>query len=188
MAYCILLYHGTSPLLPPPPLWNKDEILIPSSLLCVYWNCTQSSVVDDFLIHSSFAMSLLLLCRQSSVVDEFFDPLQTLNLIGNVEGLKDVWEGRVITTHPLYGRLQIKEALGLQHKAETLLIQVNLANIMPTFPSPLFSPYLALLFVYIHTIWLFLFYQSGRGVTVCSQQWSLLTIFCNFDVHAQKGS
>ena len=73
-------------------------------------------------------MSLLLLCTQSLVVDEFFDPFQTLNLIGNVEGLKDVWEGCVITTHPLYGRLQIKEALGLQHKAETLLIQVNLAN------------------------------------------------------------
>ena len=158
--------------LPLPPVWNKDEILIPSSLLCVYCN----SVVDDFLIHSSFAMSLLLLCTQSLVVDEFFDPLQTLNLIGNVEGLKDVWEGRVITTHPLYGRLQIKEALGLQHKAETLLIQVNLANIMPTFPSPLLPLPGPPICVYTYNLTLFILPKWKR----CDSMQSTMIFTYNF--------
>lgn len=49
-----------------------------------------------------------------SVVDHLLDCLKALPLVWDVEGLKDVREGGVVTTDPSDGRLQVKEALLLQ--------------------------------------------------------------------------
>lgn len=48
------------------------------------------------------------------VVDHLLDCLKALPLVWDVEGLKDVREGGVITTDPSDGSLQVKEALLLQ--------------------------------------------------------------------------
>ena len=48
-----------------------------------------------------------------SVADQALDGVKTPPLVRHVEGLKDVWEGRVIATHPLYGSLQVQETLPL---------------------------------------------------------------------------
>lgn len=48
------------------------------------------------------------------VIDHTLDRLEALPLVRDVEGLKDVREGRIIPTNPADGSLQVKETLLLQ--------------------------------------------------------------------------
>ncbi len=48
------------------------------------------------------------------VVDHTLDRLEALPLVRDVEGLKDVREGRIVPTNPADGSLQVEEALLLQ--------------------------------------------------------------------------
>lgn len=59
-----------------------------------------------------------------SVVDHLLNRIKALPLVWDVEGFKDVREGRVITADPADGSLQVKEALLLQGKrgAQILVI------------------------------------------------------------------
>lgn len=56
---------------------------------------------------------------KGSVVDHPLNRIKALPLVWDVERLKDVREGSVVTTHSTDGSLQVKEALLLQEqKAE----------------------------------------------------------------------
>ncbi len=48
------------------------------------------------------------------IVDHTLDRLEALPLVRDVEGLKDVREGRIVPTNPADGSLQVEEALLLQ--------------------------------------------------------------------------
>lgn len=53
------------------------------------------------------------------VVDHPLDCIKALPLVWDVEGLKDMREGGVVTTDPADGSLQVEETLLLQAKKET---------------------------------------------------------------------
>lgn len=55
----------------------------------------------------------------ASVVDHPLDCVEALPLVWDVERLKDVREGGVVTTHPADGSLQVEEALLLQEQKNT---------------------------------------------------------------------
>lgn len=57
----------------------------------------------------------------ASVVDHPLDCIEALPLVWDVEGLKDMWEGRIVTTDPHDGSLQVEEALLLQQRSESHL-------------------------------------------------------------------
>ena len=57
--------------------------------------------------------------RASLDLGDALDGLQTAPLVGQVEGFEDVRERRVVPADAFDGRLQVQEALALQHISRT---------------------------------------------------------------------